>query len=253
MLKVDDWGPGTTILTLNRPEKRNALCIQLLEELCTVLVELSKDRKNRVVILTGAGNVFSAGLDLQEASNPDLVERSANCVEATLSLLRAIPLITIAAVHGRAFAGGAGVMTAWDMAVGSEDLRIGFPEARRGLLPALICDVLRPKVRESDLRELFLVGNTIDANRAMQIGLLQRVVPTLRVVGESLELAIGILEGGPETIRLTKQLLNNTQLSSSATAHSSMIDIHLKARHSDEAREGLAAFLEKRKPSWMVE
>ncbi len=128
-----------------------------------------------------------------------------------------------------------------------------FPGSRRGLLPALICDVLRPKVRESDLRELFLVGNTIDANRAMQIGLLQRVVPTLRVVGESLDLAKGILEGGPETIRLTKQLLNNTQFSSSATAHDSMIEIHLKARHSDEAREGLAAFLEKRKPSWMVE
>ncbi len=181
-----------------------------------------------------------------------LVERSANGVEATLSLLRATPLITIAAVHGGAFAGGAGVMAACDMAVGSEDLRIGFPEARRGLLPALICDVLRPKVRESDLRELFLVGNTIDANRAMQIGLLQRVVPTLRVVGESLDLAKGILEGGPETIRLTKQLLNNTQFSSSANGARLDDRDPFESRHSEEAEKVWPPFWKNvNHPGWL--
>jgi enoyl-CoA hydratase/carnithine racemase len=140
-------------------------------------------------------------------------------------------------------------MAACDMAVAAADAKIGFPEARRGLLPALITDVLRGKVRGGDLAELFLVGDAIDAERARAIGLVQRVVPAHRLMDEALALADGVLAGGPQTIEHTKALLR------AAYAHSSQAEMspiaeHLAARRSPEAAEGLRAFLEKRPPVW---
>ena len=240
--------PGLTLVTLNRPERRNALSIALLDTLCDLVERLATDPSNRVIILQGAGPVFSAGLDLKEASDPSLVQRSAACVERALNLMRETPLVTIAAVRGGAFAGGAGLMAACDIAVGSTDVTIGFPEARRGLLPALICGVLKSKVREGDLRELFLVGSPIGAEKAEQIGLFQRIVASEQVLAEATALAVSVLQGGPETIRQTKLLLNHTFRS--VDDHSSLIDVHLQARYSKEAQEGLAAFLEKRNPYW---
>ena len=143
--------PQLALVTLNRPQRRNALCIQLLDELCIQVERMATDRTARVLILRGAGSVFSSGLDLSEASNPDLVQQSAESVSRALQLMRSTPIVTIAAAHGGAYAGGAGLMAACDIAVGSSDLKISFPEARRGLLPALICAVLSLKVREGDL------------------------------------------------------------------------------------------------------
>lgn len=249
---VEHPRPGVAVLTLDRAERRNALSIALLEGLVHELEGLARGGAVRVAILRGAGPVFSAGLDLAEAANPDLVERSARGVAAALSALRYSPLVTVAAVHGGAYAGGAGVMAACDIAVGTSDLKISFPEAQRGLLPALVCDVLRVKVREGDLGELFLVGNTIDADRARQIGLLQRVVPTERLLDEALGIAAGILAGGPATIIDTKKLLHAAydRGPHDAAAEQASIAEHLAARRSPEAAEGLRAFLEKRPPSW---
>ena len=239
------------LVTLNRPQRRNALCIQLLEELCIQVERMATDRTARVLILRGAGSVFSSGLDLSEASNPDLVQQSAESVSRALQLMRSTPIVTIAAAHGGAYAGGAGLMAACDIAVGSSDLKISFPEARRGLLPALICAVLSLKVREGDLRELFLAGNVIDAARAQQIGLLQQVVEPDKLQDQAIEIAKNVLAGGPETIAATKMLLNNAYQPTQATSLQHMIDVHLGARRSSEATEGLAAFLEKRSPNWM--
>jgi len=244
---------GVVVLTLNRPERRNALSIAMMRTLVARMKELSEQREARVVILRGAGPVFCAGLDLAEASKSELVGESAECVASTLHALRYSPIVTIAAVHGGAYAGGAGVVAACDMAVGANDLQIGFPEARRGLLPALITDVLQTKVREGDLAELFLVGNPIDAQRAQQIGLFQRIVPSEKLIDVALELAQGILAGGPQTIIDTKELMHRAFDAAKHSNHDdhSSIDDHLKARNSPEAQEGLRAFLEKRPPSWM--
>ncbi|MCC7333445.1 MAG: enoyl-CoA hydratase/isomerase family protein [Pirellulaceae bacterium] len=241
------------VLTLNRPEKRNALSIELLDQLCARVESLAAERGNRVLILTGAGSVFSAGLDLWEASNSDLVQRSAACVARALQLLRSTRLITIAAAHGGAFAGGAGLLAACDIAIGTSDLKIGFPEARRGLLPALVCAAMSPKVREGDLRDLFLVGELIDAARAQQIGLLQRVVEPHRLMERAVAVAKSILEGGPQTIEATKMLLNQAYQPVACVSSEQMIDVHLGARQSPEASEGLAAFLEKRPPNWIAQ
>jgi methylglutaconyl-CoA hydratase len=262
LLLIDRQHPQVAVLTLNRPERRNALSIALMQQLVDQIEQLDTGGRTRVVILRGAGSVFCAGLDLAEAQDPDLVQQSAECVERTLHALRFSSLVTIAAVHGGAYAGGAGVAAACDIAVGSTDCRIAFPEARRGLLPALICDVLRTKLREGDLTELFLVGEPIDAGRAYMLGLLQRLVEPDQLLGEALRLAEGILAGGPQTIRDTKHLLHaaygHVQLNQSdvqtttSSAGSHSIDEHLRARFSEEASEGLRAFLEKRPPKWMA-
>ena len=250
LVTIQTLKPGLALATLNRPERRNALCIDLLERLCEHVEHLAADKSNRVLILRGAGPVFCSGLDLLEASNPELVQRSAECVARALKLMRQTRLVTIAAAHGGAYAGGAGLMASCDIAIGSTDLKVGFPEAQRGLLPALICSVLSPKIKEGDLRELFLVGNTIDAARSQQIGLLQRVVERNDLLEEAIEIALGVLAGGPQTIEATKALLNQAYVAHDSVSLNRMLEVHLGARHSPEAQEGLAAFVEKRRPDW---
>ncbi len=242
--------PGLTEVVLCRPERRNALSIELLEQLSNALDSLAADQGQRVIILRGEGPVFSAGLDLHEAAQDALVERSAAGVEQLLRTLRASPLISIAAVHGGAYAGGAGVMVACDIVVAADNVQIGFPEARRGLLPALIARVLGTKVRDGDLRDLFLVGEPISAQRAQLWGLIQRVVPPDQVMAEARRVADSVLAGGPETIRITKHLINDLFHRDSTAGHA-LEELHLTARRSAEAREGLAAFAEKRNPHWM--
>ena len=241
---------GISLVTLNRPERRNALSILLLETLCDQVERLASEKSNRVVIVRGSGPIFCSGLDLSEASNPDLAHQSAKCVARALQLMRQTRLITIAAVHGGAYAGGAGLMASCDIAIGTTDLKVGFPEAQRGLLPALICSVLTPKIREGDLRELFLVGNSIDATRSQQIGLLQRVVDSKDLMEEATKTASGIIVGGPETIEATKAMLNQAYVPQDSVSIQPMLAAHLGARHSLEAQEGLAAFVEKRRPNW---
>jgi methylglutaconyl-CoA hydratase len=242
--------PGIVSVTMNRPDRRNALSIDLLDQLCVEIGRLTDDRTNRVVILRGAGPVFSAGLDLLEAADSSVVERSAKAVQRGLNTLRETPLIVIAAVQGGAFAGGAGVMAACDIVVAAADAKVGFPEARRGLLPALICGVLKHKVREGDLRDLLLAGDVIDASRAQQVGLVQRVVPADQLLDEAVGVARSVVAGGPETIRQTKSLINQTFHVGNENANESLIETHLAARNSKEAREGLAAFIEKREANW---
>lgn len=242
--------PGLAILTLNRPERRNALSISLLETLLKQIAALEAEPSTRVAILRGAGPVFSAGLDLTEAADAALAEPSAQHVAKTLHTIRHARLVFIAAVHGGAYAGGAGLAAACDMTVLAADTKIGFPEARRGLLPALVCEVLREKVLAGDLADLFLVGEPIDAARAQAIGLAQRVVPAERLLDEAIAMADSVLAGGPHTIALTKALLRRTYASTPEKDAPSPLAEHLAARHSPEAAEGLQAFLKKRSPRW---
>lgn len=241
---------GMTSLILNRPERRNALSIALVTELCDTIDQLAADSEQRVIVLSGEGPVFCAGLDLTEAADDSLVEQSAKCIERLFRTLRETPLISIAAAQGGAYAGGGGLLAACDIVVASDDLKIGFPEARRGLLPALICRVLQTRVSEGNLRDLFLVGDPIDASRAQQIGLVQRIVPADRLQDEAATIGRSILAGGPETIRRTKQLLNAAFETSHHAEGNDALASHLDARKSAEAIEGMAAFREKRQPKW---
>lgn len=253
LIRVEPLVPGASTVWLQRAERRNALSIALVEQLCATIMQLESHNGQRVVVLRGDGPVFSAGLDLHEALDDSLIEQSAAAVKRVLDLLRRTPLVAIAAVHGGAYAGGAGLMAACDIVVAADDAQIGFPEARRGLLPALIGDVLRTRVRDGDLRYVLLTGDMLTAVQAQQVGLVERVVPGDLLMDEVRRVAGQILAGGPETIRRTKQLVNGLYAPSAGAAQGDMSAVHLSARRSPEAREGLTAFVEKRAPWWQAE
>lgn len=243
-------GPVTTV-TLNRPEKRNALNAELLEGLCGAIAAAEAAPNQRILVLQGAGAVFCAGLDLAEAAQPDRAERSAELVAKSLAALSRSRLVTIARVHGAAIAGGAGLMSACDFAVAARDAKLGYPEVRRGLVPALIMTFLRRQLRERDARELLLLGKLITAEHAHAIGLVNRVVDGTEALDSEVHtLVSSLVQGGPESIAETKKLLRELWPSPLErdldTAHA----YHLAARSSAEAAEGIAAFHEKRPPRW---
>lgn len=240
-----------TTLTLHRPDKRNALNVELLDQFCTHLERLEDDRTQRVLVLRGAGTVFCAGMDLAEASQPERASRSAELIQTALQRLAMSRLVTIAAVHGAAIAGGAGLMAACDFAVAARDTKFGFPEVHRGLVPALIMTFLRRQLRERDARELLLLGNLFDARHALQVGLVNRVVDDEQAVMAAVHAIAGqVLEGAPEALSETKRLLAKTWPTPIPDALAQAHAVHLAARNSAEAKEGFAAFNEKRRPKW---
>jgi methylglutaconyl-CoA hydratase len=247
---MEQLGDAIVVLTLNRPEKRNALSIELMDALCETLEAFASQEQFRVVILRGAGPVFCAGLDLHEAAEAELAERSAMCVARTFQTLADFPQITIAAAHGAAYAGGAGLMACCDFVLASDDLKVCFPEVRRGLVPALATVALGARMRDGDRRELLLLGEPVDARRALGMGLVDRVVPAEQVMAAAQEIAATILKGGPHAVRQTKRLLRELAPVDHHHLFARALEFHSRARHGDEAREGLAAFHERREPNW---
>lgn len=246
-------GPSITVLTLNRPEKRNALSLALMKALCEAVEKAGKDKTQRVLVLKGAGPSFCAGLDLEEASKPDKVDACARMVAKTVLALHSTPLVSMAIVHGSAMAGGAGLMSACDFVLAEEDAKIGYPETRRGLVAALVMTFLRRQLRERDARELLLTGESITAQKALEIGLINRIVPAadpMAAMVEVRKIAEPLLKGGPLATAQTKKILDEMWPSAVKKDLEKALKHHLKARHSKEADEGIRAFLEKRKPNW---
>jgi methylglutaconyl-CoA hydratase len=242
--------PQITLVTLNRPERRNSLTIELLNELVAAVTAAASDTQQRVLILRGAGAAFCTGLDLKAAAAQTKVHATAEMVAKTLIAIAETRLVTIAAVHGAAVAGGAGIMAACDFVVAAEKTKIGFPEVRRGLVAGLVMTFLRRQVGERNLRELVLGGELIDAARAKEIGLVNRVVAPDELMNEAQRFADSVLEGAPNAIAQTKRLIEELWSSSVKEDVDLALKHHMQARESDEAREGIAAFNEKRKPNW---
>lgn len=236
-------------LTLNRPDKRNALNIPMFEALCKAF-EDAHARQARVIILRGAGPVFCAGLDLAEAADASQAHASAQGVMQALEAVLQSRAVTIASVHGAAVAGGAGIMSACDLVVAEQDARIGYPEVRRGLVAGLVMTLLRRQLRERDARELLVLGELIDAQRAKEMGLINRVVPRGHALESALELAYAILKGAPGALAHTKHMLNDLWPKPLESDLAWALSQHKAVRAGREAREGIAAFNEKRKPNW---
>jgi methylglutaconyl-CoA hydratase len=244
-------GRDTTVLRLNRPEKRNALSIALLEELVAAVAAAERDPAQRILLLRGAGPAFCAGLDLDEAADASRAHRSAELVAGALLALSGSRLVTIAVVHGAAVAGGAGLMSACDLAVAAADTRIGYPEPRRGLVAGLVMTFLRRQIRERDAREILLTGEVFSAERAREIGLVNRVAPTAdAAVEEARRLAEAVRQGAPAAVSRTKALLAELWHRPVKEDLDCALAAHLEARGSAEAAEGLAAYREKRPPKW---
>lgn len=236
-------------ITLNRAEKRNALNIPLLNALCNAF-ENANASSARVIIVRGAGTVFCAGLDLTEATDPSKSHESAGCVARMIETVLQSRAATIAAVHGAAVAGGAGLMTACDFVVAEAGTKVGYPEVRRGLVAGLVMTLLRRQVRERDARELLLLGEIIDAHRAREMGLVNRVVPGGTATDAALEIAQILLKGGPHAIARTKQVFSELWPRAIESDLAWALNQHRAVRTSREAHEGINAFNEKRKPSW---
>lgn len=252
VLLIEKQTPQITVLILNRPERRNALTIELLIELQAAIKVLSEQPDQRVMILRGAGKAFCTGLDLKEAADHTKAHTTAEMVANTLIAINQTRLITIAAVHGAAVAGGAGIMSACDFVVAAERTKIGYPEVRRGLVAGLVMTFLRRQVGERNMRELLLGSELIDAERAKEIGLVNRVVARDDVMSEAQKFAESVLQGAPGALTQTKQLIDELWWRSVKEDVELALKYHLQARESNEAREGIAAFNEKRKPKWVM-
>jgi len=247
---IEKQSPQITLVTLNRPERRNSLTIELLNELIAAIKVASDQADERVLILRGAGAAFCTGLDLKEAADEKKARMTAELVAKTLITLAETRLVTIAAVHGAAVAGGAGIMSACDFVVAAEKTKIGYPEVRRGLVAGLVMTFLRRQVGERNMRELVLGGELIDAQRAREIGLINRVVARDELINEAQKFAESVLQGAPNALTQTKRLIEELWSTSVKEDVELALKHHLQARESAEAREGIAAFNEKRPPNW---
>ena len=249
---IEKQTPQVTLLTLNRPERRNALTLELLTQLCAAIKVASDEAQQRVLILRGAGVAFCTGLDLKEAADQTKAQATAEMVANTLIAISQTRLITIAAVHGAAVAGGAGIMSACDFVVAAEGTKIGYPEVRRGLVAGLVMSFLRRQVGERNMRELLLGSELIDAARAKEIGLVNRVVAPDSLMSETQGFAESVLQGAPGALAQTKRLIEELWWHSVKEDVDLALNYHMQAREAAEAREGIAAFNEKRKPKWVT-
>jgi len=266
-----EYDADLATLTFNRPDKRNAISRRMIEELLAALDEVEGSR-GRVLILTGAGKAFCAGMDLEalkalaEESRHSLLESKgpqdalAHSSEAhladsrrTASMFRRIYSFSkpvIAAVNGSAIAGGCGVATVCDYTLAVPGAKFGYTETRIGFIPALVSVFLVRQIGEKRARDLLLSGRLFDAEEARQIGLVNEVVPAERLMPRAQELATSLLEVSPTSLRHTKRLL--ADFSQKELDRELEVAIHANARIRSTADfgEGLSAFLEKRQPHW---
>ncbi len=247
---IEKQSPQITVVTLNRPQRRNSLTIELLNELVASIKVASDQADERVLILRGSGAAFCTGLDLKEAADRKKAHMTAELVAKALTTLAETRLVTIAAVHGAAVAGGAGIMSACDFVVAAEKTKIGYPEVRRGLVAGLVMTFLRRQIGERNMRELVLGGELIDAERAREIGLVNRVVAPDQLMIEAQKFADSVLQGAPNALTQTKRLIEELWSTSVGEDVDLALKHHMRARESAEAREGIAAFNERRKPNW---
>src|SRR5438309_2904051 len=248
---IERQTPQITVVTLNRPERRNALTLELLTQLSAAIKVASDEPHGRVIILRGAGAAFCTGLDLKEAADQAKAHATAEMVANTLITISRTHLITIAAVHGAAVAGGAGIMSACDFVVAAERTKIGYPEVRRGLVAGLVMTFLRRQAGERNMRELLLGSELIEVERAKAIGLVNRVVARNDLMTEAVKFADSVLQGAPSAVAQTKRLIDELWWRSVKDDVDLALRYHMQARESAEAREGIAAFNEKRKPNWV--
>jgi methylglutaconyl-CoA hydratase len=252
-IKVSYDGRIATI-TFNRPEKRNALSTQMIEEIIAALGEVEKSDA-LVLIVTGAGKAFCAGMDLEELRSLTGKSPADNIADSQrmARFFRAIyefPKPTIAAVNGAAMAGGAGIATMCDFTLAFAESTFGYTEVRIGFVPAIVSSVLVWQVGHKVARDLLLTGRVFEAAEAQTLGLVNEVVSPKRLLPRAKELAQQLLENSPAALRLTKKLLNSYVSKSLDKQIESAVHENAAIRSTPEFQEGIASFLEKRKPSW---
>jgi enoyl-CoA hydratase len=241
------------ILTLNRPEQRNALSPTLLEQLSDALAAVKRDRDVRAVVLTAAGDrAFCAGMDLKAfvAADGRAVRDEAVTADFTEFVRGEHPKPVVAAVNGAAVAGGFELLMGCDLVVAADHARFGLPEVKRGLFAAGGGVALPARVPLAVSLELGLTGELIDAQRAYDLGLVNRVAPAGEVLDTALGLARRMAENAPLAVAATKAMMRAT-ISQSPSAALEMVESYRRTVFdSEDAREGALAFAQRRPPQW---
>jgi methylglutaconyl-CoA hydratase len=259
VLAIDRDARGVVTLTLDRPDVRNAFDAELMRALTAAVAELADDPTVRVLVLTGAGRVFSAGADLTwmgAMAGYSFEENVADSrgFEAMLRTVDDAPVPVVARVNGHALGGAAGLLGCVDVAVAVKSARFGFTEARLGLAPAMISAYVQPRIGVAAARRYFLSGERFDAERAAQLGLVHEVCDD-----DALDATVGrvvddLLAAGPAAQRAIKPLIRAVAAASDPDATEQLrLELISRLRVGEEGQEGLAAFFEHRRPSWAPE
>jgi len=252
-IKVESDG-ATALVTLNRPEKRNAISATMIAEILAALKEVESGSE-RVAIITGAGKAFCAGMDLDALKSLATQSPEENLADArrTAGFFRRLwgfPKPLIAAVNGAALAGGCGIATLCDFTLAAPEAKFGYTEVRVGFMPALVSMFLERQVGEKLARDLFLTGRIVDAAEAKTMGLVTKVVPEEQLLAAARGLAATLIANSPGSILATKRLLVRASEAEIDRRIELAVAESVAIRSTPDFREGLAAFLEKREPRW---
>jgi methylglutaconyl-CoA hydratase len=252
-----DYDGALAILTLNRPDKRNAISYELIDELLSALGEVETSPA-QILLLTGAGKAFCSGMDLDnlrsitrrtEAENRADSQRMAHLFRT----LYEFPKPTIAAVNGAAVAGGCGLATLCDFTLASTAAKFGYTEVRIGFVPAIVSTFLLRQVGEKHARDLLLTGRIIEAEEAFRIGLANELVAPDKLLERARELAANLLQNSPASLLATKRLLRRYSSAELGEQVAAAVDQNAHIRTTADFREGVSSFLEKRDPRWTGE
>ena len=242
------------LLTLNRPDKRNALSFQLLDELTRALGEVEQSQA-QAVVLTGAGKAFCAGMDLEELKTLTGKSHAENVADSRkmaqiFRRLYEFPKPTIAAVNGAAIAGGTGLATMCDFTLAAPEAKFGYTEVRIGFVPAIVSSILVWQVGHKIARDLLLTGRIFAAEEGYRLGLVNEVVGADHLMDRANELAGQLMENSPTSLRLAKKLINGFISPQLDAQIEQAIEENAGIRQTADFREGVVSFLEKRKPRW---
>lgn len=244
LISVEQRDNSVAIITLKRNEKRNALNIAMMNELFNAFNILYQSGC-RVAILTAEGNTFCSGVDLNEIGDLNFMESSIAALARMLTTIFSSQIVTIAAVQGDAMGGGCGLVAACDLVFASEEASFGFPETRRGLVAAQVATLLMRQINLRHIRELLLTGESINAKRAFEVGIVNKVVKKDELIQEALNCAEKILLGAPNAVKMTKQLLADLTPRDFPTDLQHSLVFYRAVRQSREACDRIASFLKK--------
>ncbi|GAC1618117.1 MAG: enoyl-CoA hydratase-related protein [Candidatus Acidiferrum sp.] len=252
-LLVETAGPITRI-TLNRAEKRNAISSEMISELQSALDEIEKT-KSRVVIVTGAGKAFCAGMDLEmlgliAQQSPAENQEDSRRIAKMFRRIWSFPKPMIAAVNGAALAGGCGIATLCDFTIAVPEAKFGYTEVRIGFLPAIVSVFLTRQIGEKRARDMLLTGRILGASEAKEMGLVTEVVPPEKLMERTQELAEVLIAASPSSLTRAKRLLTTAAAASIDADLERAVLENARIRCTPDFKEGLASFLEKRKPIW---
>ncbi len=255
LIEVERAGPRANVW-FHRPEVHNALSPEVGAELATKLHDLAHDAAVRVVVLGGHGPSFCAGADIGAMKASAGASFEANLAEAeklggTFAALADFPKPVVARAHGGVLGGGMGLVCACDIVVASDDAKFGLTEVRLGILPALISPYVIRRLGDAKARELMLTGERFDAATAARLGLVHHVVPAAELDAKVDERVGELLKGGPQAQHRIKMLLELWADSAWEEYRAALPRTLAEVRSGAEAKDGLAAFFEKRKPGWV--